>query len=98
MFSASDAEVEPVLLDSPALTLSKPLALGRWIAPCGEDPIRRAVVRSLGDDGVVNNGSFRHVVSILRSLLPLSRQHRTEPVEAAFPQGTALRNPTLGDL
>src|SRR5688572_33261469 len=30
--------------------------------------------------------------------IPLSRQHGTEPVEAAFPQGTTLRNPQLGDL
>jgi hypothetical protein len=31
-------------------------------------------------------------------VLPRSRQHCTEPVEAAFPQGTTLRNPKLSDL
>jgi hypothetical protein len=47
----------------------------------------------------VNNGSFGHVLSRLSAqLLPLSRQHCTEPVEAAFPQGATLRNPTLRDL
>jgi hypothetical protein len=35
---------------------------------------------------------------MLRSLFPFRRQHGTEPVEAAFPQRTTLRNPTLGDL
>jgi hypothetical protein len=45
----------------------------------------------------VDDGSFGHVW-ILRSLLPLGRQHDTESVEAAFPQGTTLRNPLLGDL
>src|ERR671919_221540 len=71
MFAASDAEVEPVLLDPPTLALCEPFALGRRIAPRVEYAIRRAVVRALGDDGVVNNGSFGHVlVPILRSLLP----------------------------
>jgi hypothetical protein len=47
----------------------------------------------------VNDGSFGHVVvSILCLLLPLSRQHCAEPVEAAFPQGATLRNPQLSDL
>jgi hypothetical protein len=87
MFAPSNAEVERVLLDSPPLALCEPLALGRRVAPRSEYAIRGAVVRALGDDGVVNNGSFGHVlVPILRSLVPLRCQHGTEPVEPAFPQ------------
>ena len=63
LFTASDAEVEPVLLDLPALALCKPLALGRRVAPRCEYEIRWPAVRALGDDGVVNNGSFGHVLS-----------------------------------
>src|SRR6266571_3311814 len=54
MFAPSDAEVERVLLDSPPLALCEPLALGRRVAPRSEYAIRGAVVRALGDDGVVN--------------------------------------------
>jgi hypothetical protein len=47
----------------------------------------------------VNNGSVGHVlIQMLRSLLPPGRQHCSEPVEPAFPEGTTLRNPLLGDL
>ena len=47
----------------------------------------------------MNNGSVGHVlVPILRSLLPLGRQHCSKPVQPAFPEGTTLRNPLLGDL
>jgi hypothetical protein len=38
------------------------------------------------------------VVSILRRLLPLFRQHCTKPVEALFPERATLRDPQLGDL
>jgi len=63
MFSAADAEVEPVLLDSPALALEEPLALDRRVAPGREYPLPRAAVGALDDDGVVNKGSFGHVSS-----------------------------------
>ena len=35
---------------------------------------------------------------MLWSLLSLGRQHRSEPVEPAFPERTTLRNPLLGNL
>ena len=45
----------------------------------------------------MNYGAVGHVL-VLRSLLPLGRQHCSKPVESAFPEGTTLRNPLLGDL
>ena len=43
--------------------LYKPLALDRRIAPRCEYATRWMSVRALGDDGVVNGGSFGHVLS-----------------------------------